>query len=163
MPTKNLHSSAHSRLVVSGVTNIITGKNHRFISSTINKETFLQAIKRINNYYRRREPNKLTCVVIDGHPAHRSLLVKEWEKRQPNFFFYRLPKNSPELSPIEYFWRPLRKEVTHNCLYGSLSALRSAVIKFWSRWAHKATQLLAWVNALIKKIWATDILNYQLG
>lgn len=65
--TQNLHSKKDTRAAIFGAINVITGKIHRLIASAINKETFLQSIKRINNYYIKNVPEQLICLVIDGH------------------------------------------------------------------------------------------------
>lgn len=161
--TQNLHSKKDTRAAIFGAINVITGKIHRLIASAINKETFLQSIKRINNYYIKNVPEQLICLVIDGHSAHRSILVKEWIQLQSNFFFYRLPKNSPELNPIEYFWRKMRKEVTHDRLYQDLVELKATLTRFFNRWYVKTRVFSEWLDTLIEKIWQDDNHIKQFG
>lgn len=161
--TRNLHSKKDTRAAIFGAINVITGKIHRLIASAINKETFLQSLKRINNYYIKMAPEQLICLVIDGHSAHRSILVKLWIQLQSNFFFYRLPKNSPELNPIEYFWRKMRKEVTHDRLYQDLVELKATLTRFFNRWYLKARVFSEWLDTLIEKIWQDDNHIKQFG
>ena len=161
--TRNLHSKKDTRAAIFGAINVITGKIHRLIASAINKETFLQSLKRINNYYIKNASEQLICLVIDGHSAHRSILVKQWIQLQSNFFFYRLPKNSPELNPIEYFWRKMRKEVTHDRLYQDLVELKSTLTRFFNRWYVKTRVFSEWLDTLIEKIWQDDNHIKQFG
>ncbi|MFX1534216.1 MAG: transposase, partial [Promethearchaeota archaeon] len=67
------------------------------------KKTFLRFLKRLRRHYAHLHPNIPICLVIDGHPSHRAQNVVQWVEDQLRFFIYRLPKNSPEINPIEYF------------------------------------------------------------
>ena len=41
--------------------------------------------------------------------------------------FYRLPSYSPQLNPIERFWKVLRRRATHNRLFETLGDLKRSV------------------------------------
>jgi len=140
-----------------------TGKVHRFTAPAINQVTFLTFLKRIVNYYTKKYPDRPVYMVIDGHPAHRARKVNEWVESQAQFFFYWLPKNSPEINPIEYFWKKLRGEVTHDYLYNTLKSLKSALTRFFDRWYHKWRVLKEWVLSLVQKIWKQDNLLIYVG
>ena len=153
---RSLHPKPQEKLAIFGALNVLTGKVHRFLALAIKKEPFLGFIRRITQYYRNQAPDQLICLVIDGHSAHRAQLVTRWLRGQSRIFCYQLPKNSPELSPIEYFWRKLRKEVTHDTVYPDLRQLRQTSIQFFNRWGGKSPRLGAWVQELVGKIWTQD-------
>ena len=41
--------------------------------------------------------------------------------------FKRLPSYSPQLNPIERFWKMLRRRATHNRLFDSLADLKGSI------------------------------------
>jgi transposase len=45
----------------------------------------------------------------------------------PHLEFYRLPGYSPQLNPVEQFWRVLRRRATHNRLFDTLGDLKQSV------------------------------------
>jgi len=54
-------------------------------------------------------------IVLDNARAHHSKV---------------LPKYSPDLNPMEWFWKFLRKQVTHNTFFGNFKEFQRALIKF---------------------------------
>ncbi|MFX1538158.1 MAG: transposase, partial [Promethearchaeota archaeon] len=108
-------------------------------------------------------PDIPICLVMDGHSAHRAHIVTQWIATQPNFFCYRLPKNSPELNPIEYFWKQLRQQVTHKKCYKTVQALKMAISRFFSYCWEKSQVLRAWLLALAENIWRNDNIIIQVG
>jgi len=159
----NLRSPKDKRVAVFGAVNLITGQIHRFTAPAINKEAFLRSLKRLATYYGKNYPGRPVYMVIDGHPAHRAYIINDWINEQQYFQFYRLPKNSPEINPIEYFWKKLRKEVTHNYVYMNIRSLKAALTRFFNRWYGRLLALKEWFSSLIQNIWKTDNLWIQVG
>jgi transposase len=161
--TKNLRSSKDERIVVFGAANLETGTVHRWLAPALNQVTFLHFLARMVKYYTQNHPNRPIYMVLDGNPVHRARRVRSWVEAQPQLQVYWLPKNSPELSPIEYFWKKLRKEVTHVCYYQTLPALKAALKRFFDRWGSKWRRLKEWFAALVQKLWTQDNLLIQVG
>jgi transposase len=64
---------------------------------------------------------------------------------QPHLQLYRLPSYSPQLNPIERFWRVLRRRPTHNRLFLTLIELRTilrASFCYFHTVRHKMLSLL---------------------
>lgn len=162
-PVPKLKAGPNERVAVFGALNVLTGQCHRFYASRINKLTFLRYLKRIAQYYRQITPDTPVCLVIDGHSAHTAKKVTQWLSNQIQLQFYRLPKNSPELNPIEYFWRHLRREVTHIRPYKSLRALKLALTQFFSRCWREGPAIQQWVYNLTEKIWTSNNLISQVA
>lgn len=66
-------------------------------------------------------------LVIDNAPWHGGALVQQALAEQPHLRFYRLPSYSPQLNPIERFWKKLRRRATHNRLFDTLTDLKSSL------------------------------------
>lgn len=66
-------------------------------------------------------------LVIDNAPWHRGKVIDDALRDHPHLEFYRLPSYSPQLNPIERFWRVLRRRATHNRLFDTLADLRRSI------------------------------------
>lgn len=74
---------------------------------------------------------KLTLVVIDGAPTHKSAAfqarLEEWEKR--GLYVYLLPAYSPELNLIEILWRMMKYDWLPLDAYESMKSLLKAIFQ----------------------------------
>ena len=66
-------------------------------------------------------------IVIDNASWHQGKLVNQVLKSNPHLKLHRLPSYSPQLNPIERFWKILRRRATHNRLFPSLKELMKAL------------------------------------
>jgi hypothetical protein len=66
-------------------------------------------------------------LVIDNAPWHRGKPIDEALAAHPHLEFYRLPSYSPQLNPVERFWKKLRRRATHNRLFDTLADLKVSV------------------------------------
>lgn len=73
---------------------------------------------------------KLTLVVIDGAPTHKSAAfqarLEEWEAR--GLYVYLLPAYSPELNLIEILWRMIKYDCLPLNAYDSFKDLMRSLI-----------------------------------
>ena len=75
-------------------------------------------------------PTQFVVLVMDNASIHHSLM----SRAALTLFEYRLlavylPAYTPNLNPIERYWRHLKDRVCANKLYNNLNALRDAVVK----------------------------------
>jgi len=66
-------------------------------------------------------------LVIDNAPWHRGQPIDAAMGENPHLEFKRLPSYSPQLNPIERFWKVLRRRATHNRLFDSLADLKASI------------------------------------
>jgi hypothetical protein len=66
-------------------------------------------------------------LLIDNAPWHRGKPIDEALAANPHLRFERLPAYSPQLNPIERFWKKLRRRATHNRLFDTLADLRTSI------------------------------------
>jgi transposase len=71
--------------------------------------------------------HKRVVLLIDNAPWHRGKLIDEALRDNPHLEFKRLPSYSPQLNPIERFWKVLRRRATHNRLFDTLADLRRSI------------------------------------
>ncbi|MHA1762185.1 MAG: transposase [Promethearchaeota archaeon] len=70
-------------------------------------------------------------VVLDNAQAHHSKELEPFlasNKAQLELMF--LPRYSPNLILIEFFWNYLRKHVTHNTFFANFKDFRCAIARF---------------------------------
>jgi transposase len=66
-------------------------------------------------------------LLIDNAPWHRGKPIDEALRENPHLEFKRLPSYSPQLNPIERFWKSLRRRATHNRLFDTLADLKTSI------------------------------------
>jgi hypothetical protein len=66
-------------------------------------------------------------LLIDNAPWHRGKPVDEAMAENRHLEFKRLPSYSPQLNPIERFWKVLRRRATHNRLFDTIADLKKSV------------------------------------
>lgn len=70
----------------------------------VGAKVFLEFIKRLL-----RDIKGVIFLIVDGHPAHKALLVKKFvESVKDRFQLFFLPPYSPELNPDEWVWNNLK-------------------------------------------------------
>jgi DDE superfamily endonuclease len=84
-------------------------------------------------------------LLIDNAPWHAGAAVKQALADNPHLRLKRLPSYSPQLNPIERFWKKLRRRATHNRLFESLADLKRSLrasLCYFQTMRHKVKSLL---------------------
>ena len=95
--------------------------------------------------------NKRVVLTIDNAPWHRGTLINEALAANPHLEFKRLPSYSPQLNPIERFWKVLRRRATHNRLFDTLADLKKSVRASLTYFQGVPKRLLRLINGRRKK------------
>lgn len=74
-----------------------------------------------------RETHTRVVILIDHAPWHRGKVIDAAVSDHPRLEFKRLPSDSPQLNPIERFWKKLRRRATHNRLFDTLADLKTSL------------------------------------
>jgi hypothetical protein len=90
-------------------------------------------------------------LTIDNAPWHRGPLINAALAENPHLEFKRLPSYSPQLNPIERFWKVLRRRATHNRLFDTLADLKRSVRASLTYFQGVPKRLLRLVNGRRKK------------
>ncbi len=90
------------------------------------QEAFAQHLRHIGRMYP-QDKYKEVVLLIDNAPWHAGKPVAEALTENPHVKFKRLPSYSPQLNPIERFWKVLRRRATHNRLFDSLADLKRSL------------------------------------
>ena len=91
------------------------------IDGRVNAGIFLNFLKQLI-----KGSQKKVILIVDGHPMHKAILVKEWvEKNKEKIELKFLPPYSPELNPDEY----LNQDIKTNMLGKSRPKDKQELIK----------------------------------
>lgn len=70
-------------------------------------------------------------MVLDNAQTHHSKELEPFlEAHKDKLQLLFLPPYSPELNPMEWFWKFLRKQVSHNMFFDTFKNFQRALIKF---------------------------------
>ena len=111
-----------------GAVDPLEGKVHVAFSDTLKTEQFQHFLEGLLARY--PEARKL-IIVLDNARAHHSKELDPFlEAHKDRLELVFLPPYSPDLNPMEWFWKFLRKKITHNTFFGTFKEFKRALIKF---------------------------------
>jgi transposase len=90
------------------------------------QEAFAAHLRHVGRVYPRAKCPRVV-LLIDNAPWHRGKPIDEALRDNPHLEFKRLPSYSPQLNPIERFWKKLRRRATHNRLFDTLADLKASL------------------------------------
>jgi transposase len=145
-------------LYVFGVVNLVTAAVHaNTLESPKNakkktgrskarrkQEAFASHLRHVGRTYPRGKYPRVV-LVIDNAPWHRGKPIDEALRDNPHLEFKRLPSYSPQLNPIERFWKKLRRRATHNRLFDTLADLKTSLrasLSYFQTVRHKVKSIL---------------------
>lgn len=154
-------------LYVLAVLNLITGALHTNTLESLQKENrkdrqaggnktrrmqqaFADHLRHVAQVYPAGRHQRVV-LLIDNAPWHRGKAVNEALAECPHLEFKRLPSYSPQLNPIERFWKKLRRRATHNRLFDAIGDLKSSVRNSLRYFQTVKSRLLTMINGRPKK------------
>jgi hypothetical protein len=124
VPTGDDHTKVH----VYGAVAPLTGRTHYHVSPTLGKGEFAQFLQHLLAY----SPRKHLLVIHDRGKQHKGAPVEAIiHKAGGRLVLKPQPAYSPELNPQERIWKWLRRVVTHNHWFATLSEQIEAMRNFF--------------------------------
>jgi len=106
-----------------------------------NAESFKLFIKRM---LRMAKTEKKILLVLDNARFHHAKVNKEYLLSiKDRLELVYLPPYSPDLNPIESFWKKTRRHVTHNRYFESLEEEQACLMKFFKKFKNPNEILIA--------------------
>jgi transposase len=108
------------------------------------QEAFADHLRHVARIYPKHKYPEVV-LLIDNAPWHAGQAVKEALADNTHLRLKRLPSYSPQLNPIERFWKKLRRRATHNRLFDSLADLKKSLrasLCYFQTMRHKVKSLL---------------------
>lgn len=90
------------------------------------QEAFAVHLRHVGRMYP-ADRHQRVVLLIDNAPWHAGEPVQQALADNPHLELKRLPSYSPQLNPIERFWKVLRRRATHNRLFDTLADLRRSL------------------------------------
>ena len=145
-------------LYLFGVLNLISGALHTTTLESLQaanrksgqsktkrmQRAFAEHLRHVGRMYPAEKSNRVV-LLIDNAPWHRGGPVAEALKANPHLEFKRLPSYSPQLNPIERFWKKLRRRATHNRLFDTLVDLKASLrasLCYFQTMRHKVKSII---------------------
>lgn len=110
-----------------------------------NKQGFRRQIGWLARHYElARYPQRKVYLILDNASAHKCKWVKRLLEKYPGrIILVFLPAYSQELNAIEFFWRHMRRIVTHNHYFETLEALLTAAREFFETMMTRPVEVLS--------------------
>ena len=90
------------------------------------QEAFAAHLRHVGRIYPQPQCPEVV-LLIDNAPWHAGATVRQALADNPQLKLKRLPSYSPQLNPIERFWKKLRRRATHNRLFDTLADLKQSL------------------------------------
>lgn len=129
-----------------GAVNFVTGELTTQIGEHKDSKGFCALVAAIVARYRPDplQPGPKIVLVVDNYIIHHSKVTNETLGRYADRLeLYRLPTYAPKLNVLEWLWKSLRAQVTHNHLFASIEALVEAVTTFFTDLAAQPQTVLS--------------------
>jgi transposase len=114
------------------------------------QRAFADHLRHVGRSYPREQFGRVV-LTIDNAPWHRGAAICEALAQDPHLEFYRLPSYSPNLNPIERFWKKLRRRATHNRLFDMIADLKASVRTSLCYFQKVRAKLLTLINGRPRK------------
>ena len=114
------------------------------------QRAFADHLRHVGRMYPRERFGRVV-LLIDNAPWHRGKLIDEVMAANPHLEFKRLPSYSPQLNPIERFWKALRRRATHNRLFDTIADLKKSVRASLSYFQTVRQRVLTLIHGRCKK------------
>ncbi len=75
-------------------------------------------------------------IVLDNARVHHAKLVQRFIEINNRIHLIYLPPYSPDLNPIEKFWKFVRQQITHNTYYPKFDDFQTTIVDFLSSFKH---------------------------
>jgi len=111
-----------------GAVEPLAGRVHVAFSETLKAKQFQHFLEGLLT--RNKDAGKI-LLILDNARAHHSKELEPFLKlHEDKLDLLFLPPYSPDLNPMEWFWKFLRKKVSHNTFFGTFKEFQRALIKF---------------------------------
>jgi transposase len=114
------------------------------------QRAFADHLRHVGRMYPRERFGRVV-LLIDNAPWHRGQLIDEAMAANPHLEFKRLPSYSPQLNPIERFWKVLRRRATHNRLFDAIADLKKSIRASLSYFQTVRQRILTLIHGRRKK------------
>jgi len=132
-------SSSRLRQHLFGAVDPKVGRVHVAFSDNLKTEQFQYFLEGL--IYRYRDSGKILMILDNARIHHAKLLQSFLKTNENKLEFLYLPPYSPDLNPMEWFWKFLRKQVTHNTFFDTFKKFQRAIMKFVRKFKRSSMEI----------------------
>ncbi len=121
-------SSSRMRQYLIGAVDPGAGKVHIAFSDGLKIEQFQHFLEGL--LYRYTDSGKILLILDNARIHHSKSLQPFLNDNKDKLELLFLPPYSRNLNPMEWFWKFLRKQVTHNTFFDQFKKFQGAIVKF---------------------------------
>ena len=122
----------------------LRGKAVIYLGKDSKEGTFIEFLKVL----RGKNPDyKAMVLILDNFPTHLSRKVRK-EARRPGIRLVYLPPYSPDLNPIEFIWKSIKRIISLTFILG-LDALRELIKEWFMQLASRLSFANAWIERFL--------------
>lgn len=99
--------------------------------------SFLIRIRKVN-------PKGRIILILDNFSSHKARIVQAWAKKL-NIVLVYLPIYSPDLNPIEYIWKDVKRVISRTFIQ-NLAKLKRVIIKAFLERSNKLSYAKSWIE-----------------
>lgn len=119
------------KISIMGAMGMDNGQLITMKSEIFNADSFKAFVKRI---IKSAKTNRKILLVLDNARFHHAIINREYfDSVKDKIKLLFLPAYSPELNPIESFWKKTRRGVTHNRYFESLAEQDQCLAHFFNK------------------------------
>lgn len=85
-------------------------------------------------------------IILDNARVHHAKKVQEFIDFHERIHLIYLPPYSPDLNPIEKFWKFVRQQITHNTYYPEFEEFQTTIVDFLSSFKHPQGIIMSLCN-----------------
>ena len=104
--------------------------------------SFLDTIRKANEEY------KAIVAVIDNFASHKSKIVRD-KARDLGIYLIYLPPYSPDLNPIEYIWKSL-KRILSLIFVTRLDEMKEVISAGWNEFSQRLSYAEGWIKRFLR-------------
>jgi len=132
-------SSSRLRQHLIGAVDPKTGKVHVAFSDGLKTMQFQHFLEGL--LYRYEEAGKILMVLDNARVHHAKALQPFLRAKEDKLELLFLPPYSPDLNPMEWFWKFLRKQVTHNTFFDTFKKFQGTIVKFVRKYKRSSIEI----------------------
>jgi transposase len=132
-------SSSRLRQHLIGAVDPDAGKVHVAFSDGLKTEQFQHFLEGL--LYRYANSGKILLVLDNARVHHSKALQHFLNDKKDKLELLFLPPYSPDLNPMEWFWKFLRKQVTHNTFFDQFKKFQGAIARFVMKYKRSSSEI----------------------
>ena len=123
-----------------GAVDPVAGRVHVALSSSLKASEFQQFLEGV--LFRYKDAGKILLVLDNARAHHAKALQPFLDARAHKLELLFLPPYSPDMNPMEWFWKFLRKQVTHNTFFPKFKEFLRALITFIRKFKRTSIEII---------------------